>query len=174
MVTVVAIHNLLEPSTTSATGSCMRRRSSASIACSLATMRFFAVFRLTMNAPLLRRFPQWCVKPRNVKVSGFPSPRFSRSEAANRPNSISRVFSGCNSSPNLAVAPETLPGIARLPFGFRNPPPDHQHIGRRSRLSWPLAVLRENSIQPFSTRCNICLHLIVRLARPHFHLLECR
>jgi hypothetical protein len=160
---------------TSATGSCMRRRSSASIACSLATMRFFAVFRLTMNAPLLRRFPQWCVKPRNVKVSGFPSPRFSRSEAANRPNSISRVFSGCNSSPNLAVAPETLPGIARLPSGFRNHHQiisisDDDHVSRGHFL----AVLRENSIQPFSTRCNICLHLIVWLARPHFHLLECR
>ena len=29
-----------------------------SFACSFATMRFFAVFRQTMNAPLLRRFPQ--------------------------------------------------------------------------------------------------------------------
>jgi hypothetical protein len=36
----------------------MRRRSSALIACSLATMRFFAVFRQTVNDALLRRFPQ--------------------------------------------------------------------------------------------------------------------
>src|SRR5262252_7704683 len=46
----------------------MRRRSSALMACSLTTMRFFAVFRQTVNAPLLRRFPQKCVKPRNVKA----------------------------------------------------------------------------------------------------------
>ena len=39
---------------------------------------------------------------RNVKVSGFPSPRCFRSRAANRPNSISRVLSGCNSKPNFA------------------------------------------------------------------------
>jgi hypothetical protein len=34
------------------------------------------------------------VKPKNVKVSGFPSPRSLRSFAAKRPNSIKRVLSG--------------------------------------------------------------------------------
>ena len=46
--------------------------------------------------------PTVVVKPRKVKVSGFPSPRAFRSRAANRPNSISRVLSGCNSKPNFA------------------------------------------------------------------------
>src|SRR5882762_8590294 len=49
-----------------------------------------------------RELPTVVVKPRNVKVSGFPSPRRFRSRAANRPNSISRVLSACNSKPNLA------------------------------------------------------------------------
>jgi hypothetical protein len=68
---------------------------------SFATIRFFAVMRQTLKAPLLVRFPQKCVNPRNVKVSGFPSPRCFRFRAANRPNSIRRVLSGCNSRPNL-------------------------------------------------------------------------
>src|SRR5260370_14669575 len=33
---------------------------------------------------------------------GFLSPRSFRSRAANRPNSISRVLSGCSSKPNFA------------------------------------------------------------------------
>src|SRR5215469_7586046 len=40
------------------------------------------------------------MKPRNLKVSGFPSPRCARLAAAKRPNSIRRVFSGCNDSEN--------------------------------------------------------------------------
>src|SRR5215831_10549541 len=42
------------------------------------------------------------MKPKNLKVSGFPSPRFFRFSVAKRPNSIKRVFSGCSSSPNFA------------------------------------------------------------------------
>src|ERR1700736_6121137 len=38
------------------------------------------------------------VKPRNAKVSGFPSPRSLRSFAAKRPNSIKRVLSGWSDS----------------------------------------------------------------------------
>jgi hypothetical protein len=60
-----------------------------------------AVRRQALKAPLLVRFPQKCVNPRNVKVSGFPSPRCFRFRTANRPNSIRRVLSGCNSRPNL-------------------------------------------------------------------------
>src|SRR6516162_6562711 len=71
------------------------------MALSFATIRFFAVIRQTMKAPVVS-CPQKWVKPRKVKVSGFPSPRAFRSRAANRPNSISRVLSGCNSKPNFA------------------------------------------------------------------------
>jgi len=57
------------------------------MALSFATIRFFAVIRQTMKASG-RELPTVVVKPRNVKVSGFPSPRRFRSRAANRPNSI--------------------------------------------------------------------------------------
>jgi hypothetical protein len=42
------------------------------------------------------------VKPRKLKVSGLPSPRFSRFTAAWRPNSIRRVFSGWNARANVS------------------------------------------------------------------------
>src|ERR1019366_2179869 len=51
------------------------------MALSFATIRFFAVIRQTMKAPSLMRCPQKWVKPKNVKVSGFPSPRCFRSRA---------------------------------------------------------------------------------------------
>ncbi len=44
------------------------------MALTFATIRFFAVIRQTMKAPLLLRCPQKWVKPKNVKVSGFPMP----------------------------------------------------------------------------------------------------
>src|SRR5271166_4644362 len=42
------------------------------------------------------------VKPRNVNVSGLPSPRRTRFAAAKRPNSIRRVLSGWSDSANLS------------------------------------------------------------------------
>src|SRR5262245_3309590 len=48
----------------------------------------------------LRVCPQMNTKPRNLKVSGLPSPRRARLAAAKRPNSIRRVLSGCNDSEN--------------------------------------------------------------------------
>ena len=55
-----------------------------------------------------------CVKPRNSNVSGLPEPRAFRSWAAYRPNSISRVFSGCSSKPNFA---NLLAKIGEEPLG---------------------------------------------------------
>ena len=48
----------------------------------------------------LARLPQMNVNPRNLNVSGLPTPRFSRFAAAKRPNSIRRVFSGWSVSAN--------------------------------------------------------------------------
>src|SRR6266567_7725590 len=76
------------------------------MALSFAIIRFFAVIRQTVKAPLALRCPQKWVKPKNVKVSGFPSPRCFRSRAANRPNSISLVLSGWSSKPHFASRPE--------------------------------------------------------------------
>ena len=65
-----------------------------------------------------------CVNPGNVNVSGFPSPRAARSRAARRPNSISRVFPGCSSSPDranlLPVHARCGPG-AQVPVGYHQP-----------------------------------------------------
>jgi hypothetical protein len=63
--------------------------------------RFLTVRRRSAKRPF-RVLPQMCVKPRKSNVSGFRNPLRSRFEAAKRPNSISRVFSGCSSSPTSA------------------------------------------------------------------------
>src|SRR5216684_3270015 len=82
-------------------GSCMRRLSSAFTSPSFACNRWRIVCRSTVNRPLTLVLPQMCVKPRKAKVSGFPAPRRWRLSAAYRPNSTSRVLSGCSSSRNL-------------------------------------------------------------------------
>ncbi len=81
-----------------------RRLVSAFTSASLARARFESVFRRIQNRPLLE-VAQMCVNPRNVNVSGFPSPRAARSRAARRPNPASRVLPGCSSSPNRANLP---------------------------------------------------------------------
>ena len=83
-------------------GSCIRRCNSALTSVSFACNRLRIVCRRTVKRPLLRFVAQMCVKPRKLNVSGLPCPRFRRFSAANGPNSISRVLSGCSSSPNLA------------------------------------------------------------------------
>src|ERR1700736_522468 len=77
----------------------MRRRSSSLILLSVARMRSRRVVLLTRNCPRLLR-SQMKVKPRKLKVSGFPSPRRARRSAAKRPNSIRRVLSGLSDSEN--------------------------------------------------------------------------
>jgi hypothetical protein len=72
----------------------------------LARIRFEIVIRRTQNRPFFD-VAQMCVKPRKSNVSGLPSPRAARFDAANRPNSISRVLSGCSSSPNFANLPRS-------------------------------------------------------------------
>ena len=78
----------------------MRLLSSSLISASFARIRFAIVCRSTMNHPFLDR-SHTCVKPRKSNDSGFPWPRRFRFVAAYRPNSISRVLSGCSSSANL-------------------------------------------------------------------------
>jgi hypothetical protein len=56
----------------SLTGSCLRLSNSALIAFSFAAMRLPMVFRLTVNRPVLWTAPQMCLKPKKLKVSGFP------------------------------------------------------------------------------------------------------
>ena len=74
-----------------------------------------------------------CVKPRNSNVSGLPRHAAVDLWAANRPNSISRVFSGCSSRPNFASRSRSSPGTARPPPDAGTPPRNHRHNGRRSR-----------------------------------------
>src|SRR5271167_3225267 len=42
------------------------------------------------------------LNPKKSNVAGLPSPRFFRRSAANAPNSVRRVFSGCKLSANWA------------------------------------------------------------------------
>jgi hypothetical protein len=58
------------------------------------------------------------VKPRKLKVSGFPSPRLARSIAAKRPNSIKRVFSGWSDSEKLLHSHTQRRLEALSVFGF--------------------------------------------------------
>ena len=55
-------------------GSCTRRHSSVLTSCGFACHLLRIVWHSTVNRPF-RVFPQLCVKPRKLKVSGFPSPR---------------------------------------------------------------------------------------------------
>jgi hypothetical protein len=48
---------------------------------SLAAIRLPLVFRCTVKLPVVWLTPQYCVKPKKLKVSGFPSPRFFRRSA---------------------------------------------------------------------------------------------
>ena len=95
------------------------------------------VFRLTMNRPVFRVVPQMCVKPRKSNVSGLPSPRCFRCSAACRPNSIRRVLSGCNSSPNFCKRSfhslEEPLGVGAMLESQRR---YHRRSGRRSRRPW--------------------------------------
>ena len=67
---------------------------------SFARTRLEMVIRLSQKPPFLP-FPQICVKPKKSKVSGFPRSWAARLLAANRPNSINRVLSGCSSRVNF-------------------------------------------------------------------------
>jgi len=64
-------------------------------------------------------FPQICVKPRKLNVSGLPSPRRWRSRIANGPNSSRGVFSGCSSRSNFRIRSvvATLTGGLRMTRG---------------------------------------------------------
>src|SRR5438270_6706733 len=75
-------------------GSCILLRNSILTACSCLNIVFLIVLRPMTNEPHLRDRVQKCWKPRKSKVSGFPSPSFSRCLAAWRPKRISRVFAG--------------------------------------------------------------------------------
>jgi N-terminal domain of reverse transcriptase len=82
-------------------GRCRRLASLPLRACSLALIRFESVIRRGLKYPALE-VPQMCVNPRKRNVSGLPSPRALRFRAANRPNSIRRVFSVFSSRLNFA------------------------------------------------------------------------
>ena len=58
-------------------------------------------FRLMRKLPR-RHLSHMSTKPKNLKVSGLERPRLLQFCAAKRPNSISRVLSGCSDSENSA------------------------------------------------------------------------
>ena len=85
--------------------------------CNLARSRLFADCRFTMTPtfPCLR--PQMWVKPRNVNVSGLPTPRFCRSSAC-EPSEFeqSRLLGVQSQAELLHASPEFLEEAFGLPF----------------------------------------------------------
>ena len=75
-------------------------------------------------------------KPPKSKVSGLPSPPLRRFAVAQRPNSISRVFAGCSSSPN---------------FASRSPPLFESFLGTTSRSDSSATCARDVRRLPFPT-----------------------
>ena len=104
----------------SGTGRWRRRISSAFTDFSLAVIFFLSVIRWTQNRPCLV-IRAMCRNPRNVNVSGFPSPRAFRTRAACGPNSISRVLSGCSSRLNFASLPRSSPRNLSASSWYWNP-----------------------------------------------------
>src|SRR6266550_1356751 len=105
----------------------MRLRRAAFTCFNLAMSRLRMVLRITMNLPFFQVFPQMCVSPKKWNVSGLPSPRRFRFSAANRPNSIRRVLSGCNSQLEL---PQPLSPILEKSFCLRSVLKPQYHVVR--------------------------------------------
>ena len=134
----------------------MRRRSSAFTSFSFACNRLRTVCRNTVKHPELLFFPQICVKPRKLNVSGFPSPRRWRSRTANGPNSSRRVFSGCSSRSNFRIRCVSS-AQNRLTSAFPWNPTTMSSAKRTNTAAlgctffhpYPLPVLQHARIQPF-------------------------
>ena len=84
--------------------------------------------------PVLRVFPQMCVKPRKLKVSGFPSPRSRpvlRREASELDQA--RLSPGAVPDRTSRTARAAQPGTVRPPSRCWNPPRSRPRSARRSR-----------------------------------------
>src|SRR6266581_2631376 len=103
---------------TSGMGSCMRRLSSILTSLSFACNRLRIVCRNTVNRPLLLFFPQMCVKPRKLNVSGFPSPRFLSVFGRERSELQQPRFLGMQPQTELA---HSLDQFCPEPYGIRFP-----------------------------------------------------
>ena len=79
-----------------------------------------------------RELAQMCVNPRNSNVSAGAVRAALDSGPANRPNSITRVFSSASSNANFASLCEVLPGTARRRLGARIRPRSHRRSARGS------------------------------------------
>ena len=98
------------------------RRSCARISLSLAAMRLPIVFRCTVKWPVLWLVPQMWVKPRKLKVSGFPSPRCLPSLRGIAPELDQARLLRVQFQPELPQAfPELLPGNRSASFRCSNP-----------------------------------------------------
>ena len=131
MIDKVAPNDLRQPTPPwSGIGWCIRRRSSFLISSSLARMRSRRDFRLSRNLPLRER-PQMKMNPRNLKVSGFPSPRCTDAAHA-RPFEFAQLLSSlgvggdfpsccrlrrgaCAAPMRVAISPGRIAGC-RMPF----------------------------------------------------------
>lgn len=88
-------------------------------------MRSRRVFLRTRKSPR-RLLSQMRTKPKNLKVSGLERARFLRFCAVKRPNSISRVLSGCSDNENSA-------SLSRI---FDHAGPDEDSHGAFARVAF--------------------------------------
>ena len=91
---------------------------------------------------LLLVFPQQCVKPRKLNVSGFPSPRPRRFRSARRPNSMRRVLSGCSARPNRAKRSRN--SVRKRSASARCSNPTTKSSAKRTTTTAPRACVRRH------------------------------
>ena len=128
---------LLAPGWARAGAAAVRVLTSCSFACHLRRI----VWRSTVNRPVLV-FPQQCVKPRKLKVSGFPSPRPRRFRSARRPNSMRRVLSGCSVRPNRAKRSRS--SVRKRSASARCSNPTTKSSAKRTTTTAPRACVRRH------------------------------
>src|SRR6516162_6634136 len=137
----------------------MRLRSSCLTSLSFACMRSRRVFRCTENWPR-RVLPQMKTNPKNLKVSGFPSPALARLSTAWRPNSIRRVLSRCSESANSSTRTRSAsqkrrasdsyskPTTSRVAERNLTPPPSRIRTGRSRVIRLLPPGLRSHALFP--------------------------
>ena len=104
----------------------MRRRSSAFTSLSFACNLLRIVCRSTVNRPF-RFFPQMCVKPRKLNVSGFPSPARSPVLGRERPELDQPRLLGVQLQAELR---EPLAQLRQEPLGLRSVLESHDEVVR--------------------------------------------
>ena len=117
---------------------------------SLARIRFVIVMRLSQNRPVpgLRADVREAQEVERLRLARDPAP--ARFRAAYRPNSISRVLSGCSSSPNFANRSRSSARNRSASSRARNP--TMKSSANRTMITSPCACRRPPLVEPTGRR----------------------